>query len=720
MDYIKVTKVDDVILHRRGNSFKGTLHLTTHHLIFASESLSREFWVSYPIITSVFKNKGSALFSKEKVYKETNLVNNDIVTNELNNFTNLNTLNITTNENVNKWYEGRDLWSFTNIKIIGKDYTVFSIDFLFEEDAKNVYDTLLKLTVLDDISQLYAFIYKPNKTELQYNSWDIYDEVSEFSRQGLDLESESCPWRISSINCDYDFSKTYPDKIIVPRNVSDSTLKYASKYRSKERIPVLSYFYKKNKCSIIRAAQPLPGLTKQRSIQDETLVLSSFNCSHLNTSDQKNDPINAANKYTHSDRNIIVDARPVANAFGQTALGGGTENMDNYNYKNTCQRMFLGIDNIHVMSSTLNYVVENYMVDGDLNLPIDSQLLNSNKGSNWIKYVRLILSSTDTLLKSMVFNNSNLLIHCSDGWDRTTQVCSLIQLCLDPYFRTFEGFMVLVEKDWISFGHKFLERSGHLSSESIFHDNTVGYKDIFTMSPNNDSPFNDDDDDDEDILFEKEEGIFPSIDGLKNFSSSGILSLDLVTKFSGHFKKKKEKRSLKFTSPVFQQFLDCVYQLIIQNPNKFEFNERFIRRLVYHLYSCQYGSFLSNNQHDMKANDIFSKTRSVWDYFRCREAEFINKNYIRPESDLNGPKKVSSIDNTFTSDQHDNDLVFPDLTNIQWWWQLYGRKDNEMNTIHRNSEETQNINNHTTDNMMEKNNNISKYLPFGLEIFGKK
>lgn len=29
----------------------------------------------------------------------------------------------------------------------------------------------------------------------------------------------------------------------------------------------------------------------------------------------------------------------------------------------------------------------------------------------------------------------SVLIHCSDGWDRTSQLSSLAQLCLDPYYR---------------------------------------------------------------------------------------------------------------------------------------------------------------------------------------------------------------------------------------------------------------------------------------------
>lgn len=31
-----------------------------------------------------------------------------------------------------------------------------------------------------------------------------------------------------------------------------------------------------------------------------------------------------------------------------------------------------------------------------------------------------------------------VLVHCSDGWDRTPQIISLAQLILDPYYRTFK------------------------------------------------------------------------------------------------------------------------------------------------------------------------------------------------------------------------------------------------------------------------------------------
>ena len=47
--------------------------------------------------------------------------------------------------------------------------------------------------------------------------------------------------------------------------------------------------------------------------------------------------------------------------------------------------------------------------------------------------------------------DTSVLVHCSDGWDRTAQLCSLAQLMLDPYYRTVRGFEVLIEKDWLRY-----------------------------------------------------------------------------------------------------------------------------------------------------------------------------------------------------------------------------------------------------------------------------
>ncbi len=46
----------------------------------------------------------------------------------------------------------------------------------------------------------------------------------------------------------------------------------------------------------------------------------------------------------------------------------------------------------------------------------------------------------------MCLEGVSVLVHCSDGWDRTAQTCALISLLIDPYYRTLHGFMVLLAK----------------------------------------------------------------------------------------------------------------------------------------------------------------------------------------------------------------------------------------------------------------------------------
>ncbi|KAM5345510.1 hypothetical protein ACJ41O_011372 [Fusarium nematophilum] len=571
-----------------------------------------------------------------------------------------------------------------SIRLRCRDFTFVTFNFTDSDVARDTFDFIKTRTCkLGTVEKLYAFSHKPLKHEREINGWSFYDPKAEFRRQGISEKLADKGWRITHINKDYSFCDTYPAFLVVPSKISDNVLKYAREFRSRNRIPALSYIHPVNNCTITRSSQPLSGITRKTNVQDEKLVAASFSAlmqpssedstplssqadvslagsslePELSDTERYEDELisrsaapvfDASGKrvvYGAQQSNLIVDARPTINAMVNQVQGMGSENMDKYKF---ARKIFLSIENIHVMRSSLNKVVE-ALKDADISpLPPNRDLLYQ---SGWLRHIHDVLDGSAIIARQIGINHSHVLIHCSDGWDRTSQLSALAQIMLDPYYRTIEGFIVLVEKDWLSFGHMFRLRSGHLNHEDWF----VVQKDAFAgakVQPGENDGRGD--------AFQN------VLSGAKRFFNQNKDDPDLaaVSETASGKVVDDEATTPKMVSPVFHQFLDCTYQLLRQNNTRFEFNERFLRRLLYHLYSCQYGTFLFNSEKQRWDAQAAQRTSSVWDYFLCRKGEFTNPDYD------------ATIDDHIKGQER---ILLPRLKEIRWWHQVFGRTEDEMN-----------------------------------------
>ncbi|XP_055100071.1 myotubularin-related protein 6 isoform X8 [Symphalangus syndactylus] len=366
MEHIRTTKVEQVKLLDRfstsNKSLTGTLYLTATHLLFI-DSHQKETWILHHHIASVEK------------------------------------LALTT--------------SGCPLVIQCKNFRTVHFIVPRERDCHDIYNSLLQLSKQAKYEDLYAFSYNPKQNDSErLQGWQLIDLAEEYKRMGV----PNSHWQLSDANRDYKICETYPRELYVPRIASKPIIVGSSKFRSKGRFPVLSYYHQDKEAAICRCSQPLSGFSA-RCLEDE----------HLLQAISKANPVN---RYMY-----VMDTRPKLNAMANRAAGKGYENEDNYS---NIRFQFVGIENIHVMRSSLQKLLE---VNSTKGLSV-SDFYSGLESSGWLRHIKAVMDAAIFLAKAITVENASVLVHCSDGWDRTSQVCSLGSLLLDSYYRTIKGFMI--------------------------------------------------------------------------------------------------------------------------------------------------------------------------------------------------------------------------------------------------------------------------------------
>lgn len=308
-----------------------------------------------------------------------------------------------------------------------------------EHSRKEVCDYLRNYISPRSPSHLFALC---SQQPLPDEGWKLVDLKREYQRMGVGL-STSSGWKFTDVNSTYGLCDSYPTVLVIPDKFPEDELYLISEFRSKGRIPVLCWRDVSSGASITRCSQPRTG-TRTRNASDEKLV------EHTVLS-------NKTAKKLH-----ILDARPYTNAWANMTMGGGYEEESWYA---KTEFRFLGIGNIHLVRDSwtkLRDVCEAHTqsIEGDGTNVAASCWLSQLESTHWLDILSSILCSAVTMAHLIDVKKESVLVHCSDGWDRTPQLCSLAELLLDGHLRTLEGFLVLIEKEWLSFGHKFADRVG--------------------------------------------------------------------------------------------------------------------------------------------------------------------------------------------------------------------------------------------------------------------
>ncbi|XP_029956515.1 myotubularin-related protein 4 isoform X2 [Salarias fasciatus] len=293
----------------------------------------------------------------------------------------------------------------------------------------------------------------------------------EVKRMGFDTQNV---WRVSDINCNYKLCSSYPQKLLVPIWITDKELESVASFRSWKRIPVVVYRHQRNGAVIARCSQPEISWWGWRNTDDEYLVTSIARACQMDTG-AKGPPAGRQRGDAHDSSDsdfdssltgasgcddnavpqklLILDARSYTAAVANRAKGGGCECEE---YYPKCEVMFMGMANIHAIRNSfqaLRTVCSQ--------IPDPGNWLSALESTRWLQHLSVMMKSAALVCSAVEREGRPVLVHCSDGWDRTPQIVALAKIMLDPYYRTLEGFQVLVETEWLDFGHKFGDRCGH-------------------------------------------------------------------------------------------------------------------------------------------------------------------------------------------------------------------------------------------------------------------
>nr|XP_056722117.1 myotubularin-related protein 10 [Euleptes europaea] len=315
----------------------------------------------------------------------------------------------------------------TELIIYCKDFRIvrFRFDEAGPESAKKVCLAIAHYSQPADLQLLFAFEYvgkKYHNPAKKVNGIDpggggggggggsqqtpLFETYSDWDREIK--RTGASEWRVCSVNEGYMISTCLPEYFVVPSSLADQDLKHYSHAFTGRRMPMWCWNHS-NGSALVRMAN-IKDPSQQRKIDQR--ICNAITRSHPQRSDV---------------------------------------------YRSDLDKSLPAIQDVQASFLKLKQLCVNDPFE-----ETEEKWLSSLENSRWLEYVRLFLKHSAELVYMLDSKHVSVVLQEEEGRDLSCCVASLVQVMLDPFFRTIAGFQSLIQKEWVMAGYPFLDRCNHL------------------------------------------------------------------------------------------------------------------------------------------------------------------------------------------------------------------------------------------------------------------